>query len=69
MILCDNKCSSCVSWFLAIGVTLTTQPTIDEDAGVLKVTLSLDKPLPCCLRVYVETIDIMAEGKLHVLCV
>ena len=61
--------SLCVSSFLAIRVTLTTQPTIDEDAGVLKVTLSLDRPSPCCLRVYVKTIDVSAEGKLLVLCV
>ena len=63
MILCDIMYSLCVSSFLAIGVTLTTPPTIDEDAGVLEVTLSLGRPSPCCLRVYVEAIDEMAEGK------
>ena len=57
----------CVSWFLAINVTLTTDPIIDETVGVLKVTLSLDKPSPCCLRVYVETVDKNATGKLHIL--
>ena len=57
------------SWFLAINVTLTTTPTIDETAGVLKVNLTLDKPSPCCFRVYVKTVDKLAQGKLHVLCV
>ena len=54
---------------LAIHVTLTAQETIDETAGVLKVNLTLDKPSPCCLRVYVETVDKNATGKMHVLCV
>ena len=62
-------CSLCVSWFVAIKVTLTTQGIINEDAGVLKVNLSLDKPSPCCVHVYVQTIDIMAEGKWHILYV
>ena len=69
MILCDIMCSLYVSWFVAIKVTLTTQRIINEDAGVLKVHLNLDKPSPCCVRVYVQTIDIMAEGKWHVLYV
>ena len=59
----------CISWFLAINVTLTATPTINENAGVLKVDLSLDRPSPCCLRVHVEAVDKDAEGKLHALCV
>ena len=54
---------------LAIHVTLTAQETIDETAGALKVDLTLDKPSPCCLHVYVKAEEESATGKLHVLCV
>ena len=71
MILCDIMCnimfSLCVSWFIGIGIILTTNSTIDESSGVLKVDLSLDKPSPCCFHVYVETIDKGADGKLQTL--
>ena len=52
--------------FLAISVTLTeTNHFINENVGVLKVDLTLDKPSPLCFNVYVEVVDKMAEGKLH----
>ena len=58
----------CVSCFLAIGVTLAeTNPTIDENVGVLRVHLNLDRPSPFCFNVFVEAVDKIAEGKLHVL--
>ena len=59
--------SLCVSWFIGTRVTLTTNSTIDESSGDLKIDLSLDKPSPCCFHVYVETIDKGADGKLHTL--
>ena len=55
--------------FLAISVTLTeTKHTIDESAGVLKLDLIFDRPSPFCFNVYVEGVNKMAVGKLHVLC-
>ena len=71
IILCDIMCnimfSLCVSWFIGSRIILTTNSTIDESSGVLKVDLSLYKPSPCCFHVYVETIDKGADGKLHTL--
>ena len=53
--------------FLAISVTVTeTKHTIDESAGVLKIDLMFDRPSPFCFNVYVEGVNKIAEGKLHV---
>ena len=40
---------------------------IKESDGVVEISLSLDKPSPCCLHVLVEFVNGTAIGELYVL--
>ena len=56
----------CVSFlFAAIGVSFsqTTFPVNERD-GVVTVDLTLSRPTPCCVHLYVEVEDITATSKL-----
>ena len=51
--------------YVAVSVSFSqTTFTINEHDGVVTVNLTLSKPTPCCLRLYVEIENITATSKL-----
>ena len=57
----------CVSWFVDINVSFTEMKyMVNEANGTVNPVLTLDKPSPCCLQVYVEVENKTATGKLYI---
>ena len=68
--LCNNnKCTYvCVCCFVAIKVNFSKKNfTVNESDGVAIPVLTLSKPSPCCLNLYVEVESRTASGKLNAL--
>ena len=56
-------------FFVAITVNFSKAKfTVNEGDGVATPVLTLSKPSPCCLNLYVEVEDVPASGRLNALC-
>ena len=55
----------CTYIFVAIGVSFSqTTFTVNESDGNVTVKLTLSRPSPCCVHLYVEVENITATSKL-----
>ena len=61
--VCNIRCA-CVFCFIAIIVSFIQEEfNFNEADGVASPVLTLSKPSPCCLNLYVEVENVTAFGK------